>query len=297
MKLSWPLDDAWLSRVRIGWPTKYDWVSAHFWADQLRSGMELNGVHIEPRDIPQPHKRCVLFEVELDGRRRFVTFDYNDLFDVAEAAANESLVYFKVNCLADGYRRGSVVPGGYMPANLDFYRRLPRLRMLRRARPWLPYDVYARLGLRHASVIRVRAIEILTARKDFDFVGGLHRYKGGPEKMPYAKYLREVTRAKVCVDMPNGGDLTMRLIDCLAIGACVVRPQMKVRMPVPLVSGEHVVFCERDLSDLGDICARLVHDRGERERVARGARDYFDRFLHRRQLAAYYLHEIAAAWE
>ena len=52
MKLSWPLDGAWLSRVRIGWPTTYDWVSAHYWGDQLRSGMELNGVHVEPRDIP-----------------------------------------------------------------------------------------------------------------------------------------------------------------------------------------------------------------------------------------------------
>jgi hypothetical protein len=297
VKLSWPLDGAWLSRVRIGWPTTYDWVSAHYWGDQLRSGIELNGVRVELRDIPQPHERCVLFEVEVDGRRRFVTFDYNDYFHVAEGAVSESLMYFKVNCLAEGYPQANVIPGGYMPANLGYYRRLPRLRVLRKARPWLPYDVYARLGLRFPSEIRVKAMEILTARRDFDFVGGLHRYEGGPDKMPYEKYLREVTRAKVCVDMPNGGDLTMRLIDCLGIGACVVRPQMRVGMPVPLVHGEHVVFCQRDLSDLGDTCARLVRDRAERERVARGARDYFDRFLHRRQLAAYYLHEIAAAWE
>jgi hypothetical protein len=96
--------------------------------------------------------------------------------------------------------------------------------------------------------------------------------------------------------MPNGGDLTMRLVDCLAVGACVVRPRMKVRLPVPLVGGEHVVFCERDLSDLGDTCARLVADGRERERIARGGRDYFDRYLHRRQLGAYYLHEIHRAW-
>lgn len=296
MKLSWPLDGAWLSRVRIGWPTTYDWVSAHYWGDQLRSGFELNGVPVEPLDIPQPHERCVLFEVELDGERRFATFDYGDYFDVREEAAAESLVYFKVNCLAEGHPQANVVPGGYMPANSGYNRRLPWLRALRRARPWLPYDVYARLGLRFPSQIRLKAMDILQNRTDFRLVGGLHRYKGGPDKMPYPKYLREITRAKVCVDMPNGGDLTMRLIDCLGIGACIVRPKMIVRMPAPLVHGEHVVFCERDLSDLGDTCARLVRDRRERELIARGARDYFDRYLHRRQLAAYYLHEIAGSW-
>lgn len=50
-----------------------------------------------------------------------------------------------------------------------------------------------------------------------------------------------------------------------------------------------------DLSDLGDVCARLVRDTGEQERLARGARDYFDRYLHRRQLGAYYLSEICNA--
>jgi hypothetical protein len=297
VKLSWPLDAEWLRRVRIGWPTTYDWGSAHYWGDQLRSGIELNGVTVEPRNIPQVYERAVLFEIELDGDRRRVTFDYNDYFEVKEGAAAESLLYFKVNCLEEGYSQANVIPGGYMPANLDFYHRLPRLRALRRARPWLPYDVYARLGLRFPSEIRLKAIDILSARRDFKFVGGLHRYKGGPDKMPFKKYVREITRAKVCVDMPNGGDLTMRLVDCLAIGACVVRPRLKVRLPVPLVDGEHIAFCERDLSDLGDLCARLVHDRKEREHIARGARDYFDRYLHRRQLAAYYLYEIASAWE
>jgi Glycosyl transferases group 1 len=296
MKLSWPLDDAWLERITIGWPTTYDWVSTHFWGDQLRSGFELNGIRIEPRDIAQTTERAVLFDVDVEGDRRRIAFDYNDYFDVKADAAAESLVYFKVNCLAEGYPQANVVPGGYMPANLGYYRQLPRLRARRRLCRNHPYDVYARLGLRFPSEIRVKAMDILTSRSDFRFVGGLHRYEGGPDKMPYPKYLVEVTRAKVCVDMPNGGDLTMRLMDCLGIGACVVRPRMKVRMPVPLVHGEHIVFCERDLSDLGDTCARLVHDRAERERIARGARDYFDRYLERRQLAAYYLHEIAVAW-
>jgi glycosyl transferase family 1 len=295
--LTWPVDPAWARSIRIAWPTQYDWVSTHFWADQLRSGFELNGVRVEPRDIPQEHLRAVVFDVELDGDGRRVTFDYNDYFDVDEQAASQSLRYFKVNFLSEGYPQRNVIPGGYMPGNIGYYEVMPRLRAMRRLRPWLPYDVYSRLGLRFPSEIRVQAMDILTSRDDFRFVGGLHRYEGGPDKQPYRTYLREITRAKVCVDMPNGGDLTMRLVDCLGIGSCVVRPQMKVALHVPLVDGEHVAFCRRDLADLGDLCARLVGDRHAREAIARGAADYFDRYLDRRQLAAYYLHEIAGAWD
>lgn len=293
--LSWDLDDAWVRGVRIGWPMEYDWVSTHYWAEQLRSGFELNGVRIEPKDIPQPHKRCVFFEVTLGGASRMVTFDYNDYFGVAEDAAAESLLYFKVNHLKEGYAQPNTLPGGYFPGNISYYKRLPRLRF-RRQYGRQPYEVYSRLGLRFPSEIRVKAMDILTTRTDFQFHGGLHRYEGGPDKQPFAVYLKEIAKSKVCVDMPNGGDLTMRLIDCLGIGSCVVRPEMIVDLHVPLVSGEHVAFCRRDLSDLGDLCARLVREKDERESIARGARDYFDRYLHRRQLAAYYLHEVARAW-
>ena len=295
LPLSWSLDEAWVRSIRIGWPKEYDWVSAHFWGDQLRSGFELDGVRVELRDIPQPYERCIFFEVEVEGDSQMVTFDYNDFFHVAEEAAALSLLYFKVNHLKEGYPQENTLPGGYFPGNIGYYKRLPRLRFRRRFGPQ-PYEVYSRLGLRFPSEIRVKAMEILTTRTDFAFHGGLHRYEGGPDKQPFPVYLREVTKSKVCVDMPNGGDLTMRLIDCMGIGSCVVRPEMIVELHVPLVDGEHIAFCRRDLSDLGDICARLVRNKAERERIASGAREYFDRYLERRQLAAYYLHNIAAAW-
>ncbi len=97
--------------------------------------------------------------------------------------------------------------------------------------------------------------------------------------------------------MPGAGELTNRLVDYLAVGACVVRPEPTVRLPINLVDGEHVVYCARDLSDLGDVCAQLVRDDEQRERIARNARDYFDRYLHRDRLGAYYVREITAAAE
>jgi hypothetical protein len=117
----------------------------------------------------------------------------------------------------------------------------------------------------------------------------------GPDKTPYREYLFEIPRAKVCVDMPGKGELCPRLIDYLAVGACVVGPPPSNRLPVELVDGQHLVYCKRDLADLGDVCAQLVRDEQERERIARNAREYFDRHLHRHQLAAYYVREIGGA--
>ena len=95
--------------------------------------------------------------------------------------------------------------------------------------------------------------------------------------------------------MPGAGDFCKRLVDYLAVGSCVVRPPPSVRLPVKLIDGEHVVYCASDLSDLGDVCSHLVRDDVERERIARNAREFFDRYLHRRQLATYYVSKIVDA--
>ena len=45
----------------------------------------------------------------------------------------------------------------------------------------------------------------------------------------------------------------------------------------------------------GDVCAQLARDDQEREAIARNARDFFDRYLDKRQLAARYLGAITDA--
>src|SRR5262249_11358000 len=151
-----------------------------------------------------------------------------------------------------------------------------------------------RFGLRYEAELRRRAFETLSARDDFRYVGSLFPHAGAPEKtVSFKRYLLEISRAKVCVDLPSNSDLTFRFVEYLGVGSCVVGPPHRVRLPVAVEDGEQVVNCARDLSDLGDVCSELVHNKHERKRIAQNARVYFDRYLHRRQLAAYYLFEIS----
>jgi Glycosyl transferases group 1 len=280
--------------LAIWWPLEYRHPGAHFQADQLFGGLLELGLPVELADIPQPAETVVLFRVGGD-ESDLVAFDQDDRQEIVEAIADRVLVYFKQQYANEGYRHPNVVPAGYMPANEVLYRYLPLLRTIR-ALKLFRYDVYGRFGLRYGNQhLRRRAHEMLSSRTDFRYEGSLFRYPGGPDKVPYRRYLFEIPRAKVCVDMPGGGDLCTRLIDYLAVGACVVKPPPSSRLPIRLVDGVHVVYCASDLSDLGDVCAELVRDDEEREAIARNARDFFDRHLHKRQLADRYLSAITDA--
>ena len=283
--------------LTIGWPIVEPGPGKQFWDAQLISGLRAAGARLEFRELPQPFGKRVLL-AELDGEEpSHVAIDAHDSTEIVEAAAERVLLYFKLQYANGGYPQQNVVPGGYVLANNVAYRYLPLLRALRSLGRFR-YDVYGRFGLdRGSAEIRRRAVELLSSRTDFRFEGSLFRYPGGPPKVRYRRYLFELTRAKVCIDMPGGGDLCTRLVDCLAVGACVVGPPHRVRLPVPLVDGEHVVHCAPDLSDLGDVCAELVRDEDRRERIARNAHDYFDRHLHRGRLGAYYVRSINARRE
>jgi hypothetical protein len=290
VRATWPLDDK-LRRFTIRWPSPY---RRHpgIWLDPIRVGMRSNGARMEHRPIPQPDANIGLIEIASGSRTHSVAIDYGDLPDVAGAIADSTLVYFKMQFSIDGYADDRVVPGGYVTGSRRIYQYLPVLRALR-GRPRFTYDVYARFGLRHGAEVRKQAVEALSAQSDFRYRGGLFRYEGGPDKVPYGRYLMEISRSKVCVDLPGRGDLCFRLADYLALGACVVRPPLRSRLHVPLVEGEHFSACATDLSDLVEVCDDLVHADARREAIGRRGREFFARYLHRRQLAAYYLSEIS----
>jgi len=197
-----------------------------------------------------------------------------------EVAARCPLV-FKMQFAAGGYGSSHVIPGGYVPGKASIYRYQPALHRIRDyARP--RFEVYGRFGAGHGQEIRRRALALLSAQRRF-------RFEGSMVTRPYAAYLRETALSQVCIDLPGNGELCHRLVDYLAVGCAVVRPEPETVLHVPLIDGVNVRFAERDLSNLVEVCAELLADDTERNRMALAARDYHERYLRPDQLAGYYV--------
>jgi hypothetical protein len=286
--LSWELDAAALAHCAVGWPRAYEWAPARIWADPIRTGMQRH-VRVEQADIPQPYRGVVIFEWRTDRGSYPVAIDYWDRPVLNEGCSAEVALYFKMQHLAEGYGLSTVIPGGFVPASPRWrpglYGLLPRARAIREEQSFTS-DVYGRFSPAYAADVRGRAVELLEETH-----AGL-RFEGGLKLESHGRFLMEAARARVCLDLPGNGDLCHRLVEYLAVGSCVVALQHVTVLHVPLVDGVHVAYARRDLSDLVEVCLRYAHDADAREGLARGARDFFDRYLHRDQLGAYYLHEL-----
>ena len=134
---------------------------------------------------------------------------------------------------------------------------------------------------RENADLRKSAIQMLSAR---------YRGFNSPTKnVSQRKFLKDIARSKICIDLPGNGFLCYRLVECLGVGACVVSPRHPNCLPVPLEDRTHIVYCEPDLSNLIEICDYYIHQDEEREAIAQNGVEYFDRYLHRNQLVHYYL--------
>ncbi|MHB8235630.1 MAG: glycosyltransferase, partial [Solirubrobacteraceae bacterium] len=194
-------------------------------------------------------------------------------------------LYFKMQHLRGGYGRPKVVPGGYVGSSASLYQHYCRLRSLRRGGGKV--DVYGRFGTKFAADMRRQAVELLRGQSRFSFTGGT-------SLVLFSQSLREAAQARVCVDLPGNGPFCHRLVDYLAIGACVVGPRHATNLHTDLVDRENIVYCREDFADLVDLCAQYVEDDEAREEVGANAARFFDEQLHPRQLAAYYLRTIDA---
>jgi hypothetical protein len=239
---------------------------------------------VEIADIPQPHKGTIVTEFEIDGKSQAVAFDVSDDPDFRSGAVDTSAITFKWQFRHGGYGDERIVPGGYIPVGLLMYRMLPYLRRLHAQWP-RRYQVSGRFGGAFARDIRTKALDALSATDEFAFQGALGRVR-------YSKYLREIATSQVSVDLPGNGPLCFRLVEYLAVGACVVAYPHGCRLPVPLVDGEHLIYVRPDLSDLVERCKWCLDHPREARQMSTAASDYFDRYLHRDQLTAYYLHTL-----
>jgi hypothetical protein len=269
--------------ARVHWPSQYEWPHAARWVLPIREG--LSGLaDVSTRTIAQPYEGIVLFEAAFaTDPPQLVAIDYYDYTFVNERCLSEVAVYFKMQHLRDGYGDPRIVPGGYVASNRSVYDHYCRLRALSDRGP--RSDVYGRFGTRYGADIRRQAVQALERQTRFG-------YTGGTSLVSHMQSMREAARARVCLDLPGNGPLCHRLVDYLAIGACVVAPRHAAVLPEGLHDGEHIVFCRADLADLVELCARYVEDEGARARIGEGAARFFDEHLQRAQLAGYYLRTL-----
>jgi hypothetical protein len=250
------------------------------WVGGLRHSLEAR-VPVLTTDIPQPYEGVVLLELELDGTAHRVAIDYFDGDRVLDRVADECSLVFKMQYRIAGYDNRRIVPGGYVPGRPYLYRYLAGLRHLRDSSS-ARFDVYGRFSLSYAPGVRRSAVGLLKDQRRFGYEGDL-------TLLPYSRYLAEAARSRVCLDLPGNGDMSHRLVDYLAMGCCVVRPEPETRLPTPLSDGVNVRYVRPDLSNLVDACDELVRDRTASVRMGLAARDYFDRHLHVEPLASYYI--------
>jgi hypothetical protein len=278
---SWPLERERLEDARILWPTAYDWPDTSRWVESLLAGFR-TFVPVHLADVPQPYRHVVVLQLEIDGSRHEIAIDYADDSRLNEECRRRCGLYFKMQFLSSGYADDSVVPGGFPPSWPSLYDYLGRLREIRGQRRFAS-DVYGRFNAEPAPQTRREAVRLLSEQRRFTYEGGLRVLR-------YSRYLTDIARSKVCVDLPGYGDFCFRLIDYLAIGSCVIGRRPSTSLHAPLTHGVNIVYCADDLSDLVELCDYYSNHRDEREHIAEEARAHFDRFLERTQWAAYYLH-------
>lgn len=281
--LTWLLDQDWLSGIRILWPTAYQWAPRVKWGRQIADALSRH-VLVEHVPVPQPYKHCIVAEVQIFGRTHHVVFETSDYLPANPNALAGADLVFKLQYRTGGYGTEKIVPGGYLPS--DGRLLLPYLRRLRRLRATPKrHGVHARFSLAFAEGERRTALDALTG-------SGLPVTGGGDRKVRYGRFLREVSRSAVAVDLPGNGPLCFRLVDYLAVGACIVALPHGVEMHVPLQDGEHIAYAKDGNGGLVELCEHYLSKPACAESMRRAASNYYDRFLHPAQLGAYYLSTI-----
>lgn len=279
--LTWPVDRGALRDVVVRFPRSYNWKQSAVWGAQIKAALA-RWVRVEDADLPQPFRGVINLELVRGRRRKYqVVIENSDYAVLNEEAYTFADLHFKMQYSNQGYgQRDHLLPGSYVNRDATLYSYLPRLRQMRDRLP-PKYDVYGRFGLCLSE--RRPAIEKLRAATAFTF-------HGGEEKIRYRAFLAEAARSRVVIDLPGVGSLTFRCMDYLAIGCCIIAPPHTCQLQYPLKDRVHVAYCRQDYSDIADICTYYLDHEEERSQLIANSRRFFDAFVHRDQLATYYLH-------
>jgi hypothetical protein len=280
---TWPVSAQELATVRIVWPSRPQWAMAAAITETLSTGLARLGVlQFEP--TVQTHRGVIMLDCHVNDRLFRVALDYADLHDAINGdALTECQLYIKLQYAEEGYSDSRIIPGGYPVTGLDYYRYYRPFRdRFANARQ---IGVLGRFGFTFQGELRRKAVALLTAATDIDFVGT-------GKKVRYSRFLRDAASARLCLDLPGNGRFTHRVAEFLGLGSCLIAPRYPVALHVPLVPNKHYVALADDLSDLVESCRYYLSHDEERESIANAGREYFDRYLHCDQLATYYVRRI-----
>ncbi len=277
---AWTVKPEELEDVVIRWPTTYEWPTARLWVEPILHGLKKRA-RVELAGLQQPFRGTVNFQFVLSGKPYDIAIDYSDYPELNPQSVSQCALYFKMQHLREGYGIDKVIPGGYVCDSRKIYLHLSRLRRMRDRREF-DFDVYGRFSTEFAGATRRRAIGLLAEQK-------LFRFEGGLKKVTYLDFLKEAAHAKVCIDLPGEGDFCFRLINYLAVGACIVGPRPRTVLHAPLLDRVHIAYAKDDLSDLVDVCSYYVENEEAREAMCLNSRRFFDQYLHKDNLTSYYL--------
>ena len=279
------MDDAELAGVEIRWPSGGKWTNGWAWVEPLLCGFQ-SRLKVRMREIPQPLTGTVVIEMGRAGRVYRVALNCSDYPQIIHLPNSHGTpdaldLEFKMQYQIGGYGHPNIVPGGFISDSVlvDLHARQPRRQRDAQQFSW---DVYGRFNLQYAAEVRTAAVTALTNQSRVKFFGG-------GKKVTYREFLGEVARSRVCIDLPGLGPFCFRLVNYLAVGACIVSPPIAAEMPAPLEDRKHIVFTKPDMSDLVELCEQYANDAPAREALMQAGRDYYRRHLHWRSLSNYYL--------
>ncbi len=278
---AWQVEPNELADVHIVWPRTLQWPYAWGWVEPLFHGFR-SRVPVTVANIPQPFESTVVIEFHRGNLCHRVAINCSDYPNLTHYQSGSGLeLEFKMQYLRGGYGKRQIVPGGYVPNAMliDWYARRPQRERDQQRFQW---DAYGRFGTKFGTAVRARAIQMLQDQHRVQFFGG-------HGTVSFRKFLREISQARVCIDLPGNGPFCFRLVNYLAVGACIVSPPHLTTMPVPLLDRQHIIYTKPDMSDLVDLCEHYTHDHDAREAIASQARQYYRKHLYWRSLSTYYL--------
>lgn len=276
----WKIGASELAEIEILYPLEYECFEAETWLEILLLEFQ-NCVSVKFVNLNQPYAGIVLLQIIKNGKPHDVIIDYSDYPEINVEAAERAAVYFKMQYSIEDYGIENVLPGGYVTDSWRLYRSLRKMQRLRDGRNF-QHQVCGRFGLDYATEIRSQAVEILKKQNKFQFSGGL-------KKVGFEDFLRETAESKIVIDLPGNGAFCHRLVNYLAVGACVVAYPHESRLHVPLENGKHIALVNKDFSDLVETCEFYLKNEAAREAMCAVSREYFEKNLHTANLANYYL--------